>query len=78
MAYFDRHPELLPYLIPGTPNTYVAAILIFVEERDGGNIVVMNPEGELAASVQMSGGKVLCGRWARSLHCNEPLRDGRM
>ena len=51
--------------------------LICIEEREGGNIIVMNPEGELAASIHMTEGKVLCGRWARSLHCNEAVTDGK-
>jgi hypothetical protein len=73
-SYDDR-----PYNLHFDWNTYGAAFLFCAEERDGGNVVVLNPEGELdlAASIHLDEGKMLCGRWARSDHCNEPVLDGK-
>jgi hypothetical protein len=68
-----------PYNLHKDWNTYGAAFLFCPEDREGGNVVILNPEGDidLAASLHMSEGKILCGCWARSQHCNEPVSDGK-
>lgn len=71
-SYDDR-----PFNLHHDWNSYGAAFLFCPEERAGGEIVILNPDGDLdlAASIHMTEGKVLCGRWARSPHCNLPLLE---
>lgn len=96
MSFYERHPELKKFLIPGTPftsvwwsyddrpynyhhdwNTYGAACLICPEDVLGGNLIVKNPEGTKTYSIHMMKGKIICGRWALSQHCNVPVLEAK-
>jgi Fe-S-cluster containining protein len=56
-------------------NAHGVAFLFCAETYEGGEINMVNPENGEVKTIHMTEGKILAGRWSRSIHWNNPVAN---